>query len=164
MAETIKYMVELGILKKVEYSEWAAPIVPFDKPDGSYRICGDYKVTINCVLKTKKHPLSTPQELFMKLNGGQIVTKLDMSNAYQQVILDEGSRQLVCINTHLGSYRYTRLPFGVSSSTAIFQEIMEKILVGLEGVVFFVDDIIVTGRTDDEHKLNLYKVLQRLAV
>ncbi|KAJ8051114.1 hypothetical protein HOLleu_04563 [Holothuria leucospilota] len=156
-------MAELGILGKVKYTEWAAPIVPVDKPDGSYRICGDYKVTINSVLKTKEHPLSTPQELFMKLNGGQKFTKLDMSNVYQQVVLDEGSRQLVCINTNLGLYRYIRHPFDVSSATAIFQENMEKILVGLEGAVCYVGDIIVTRRTGDEHKENLYKMLQRLA-
>ena len=86
-------------------------------------------------MKTKEHPLPTPQELLMKLNGEQKFTKLDMSNAYQQVVLDEGSRKSVYINTHLGLYRYTRLPFGISSATAIFQQIMEKILVGLDGVV-----------------------------
>ncbi|KAJ8030312.1 hypothetical protein HOLleu_26686 [Holothuria leucospilota] len=56
------------------YSEWAAPI---DKPDGCYRIFGDYKVKVNVVLKTKENPLPTQQELLMKLNGGQKFTKLD---------------------------------------------------------------------------------------
>ena len=51
---------------------------------------------------------------------GEKVTKLDLSSAYQQVLLEEESRQYVTINTHLGLLRYTRLPFGVMSSLAIF--------------------------------------------
>ena len=47
----------IGVLKKVSYSDWAAPIVPVPKKDGSVRICGDYKVTINPVLDIDQYPL-----------------------------------------------------------------------------------------------------------
>ena len=119
------------------------------------RICGDYKVTVNPVLKVKEHPLPKPDELFMKLNGGQKFTKLDMSHAYQQVLLEEKSREYVC--------RYKRPPFGISSATAIFHETMEKILSGLQRVAIYVDDLLVTGTTYDEHVQNLDKVLDKLS-
>ena len=93
-------------------------------PDGSVRICCDYKVTINPVLDVPEHPMPTADDLLTQLNGGEKFTKLDLSSSYQQVLLDEESRKYVTINTHLGLFRYTRLPFGVASSPAIFQSSM----------------------------------------
>ena len=85
-----------------------------------------------------------------------------MSQAYQQLVLEEGSRNLVVINTHRGLFRYTRLPFGVSSAPGIFQRAMENLLRGIRGVVVYIDDILITGVTNEEHKMALEEVLQRL--
>ena len=60
----------MGVIEKVCYSEWAAPIVPVVKPDNSIRVCGDYKVTVNSVLEVDQHPLPNPEELFVTLSGG----------------------------------------------------------------------------------------------
>ena len=68
------------------------------------------------------------------LNGGQSFAKLDVPSAYRQVLLDEESRQYITINTHLGLFRYTRLPFGVAACPAIFQQTMDSMLSGLNGV------------------------------
>ena len=163
VGEEIKRLVKEGVLEPVEYSDWAAPVVPVQKPDGSIRLCGDYKVTVNPQLEVKEYPIPRPEELIASLQGGKKFTKLDLKNAYQQVELDENSRQYVTINTHLGLFRYTRLPFGVSSAPAIFQECMDKILHGLDGVGCYLDDIIVTGSTDEEHLTNLDQVLSRLS-
>ena len=87
---------------------------------------------------------------------------LDLSHAYNQLMLDEVSRNLVTINTHRGLYRYTRLPFGIASAPAIFQKTMDSILQGMEGVACFLDDILVTGSSEEEHLKNLESVLQSL--
>ncbi|CAC5359992.1 unnamed protein product [Mytilus coruscus] len=87
--------------------------------------------------------------LISRLNGGKKFSKLDLSQAYQQLLLCENSRNLVTINTHLGLYRYTRLPFGAASSPAIFQEFMDKVLEGLDGVGCILDDLIITVKTVD---------------
>ena len=71
--------------------------------------------------------------------------KLDLSQAYQQILLDKPSRKLVTINTHKGPYHYTRLPFGVASAPAIFQRTMDIVLQALPNVMCYIDDIIVTG-------------------
>ena len=94
-------------------SEWAAPIVPVLKPDGSIRICGDYKITINRAAKPDMYPLPRVEDLFATLAGGKSFTKLDLAEAYQQIPLEDTSKQYVTINTHKGLYRYNRLPFGV---------------------------------------------------
>lgn len=162
VGEEIRRLEGEGIIEPVEYSDWAAPVVPIKKPDGKIRLCGDYKVTVNPVLDVKEYPIPRPEELIASLNGGKKFSKLDLRNAYQQVEVEEGSREYLTINTQLGLYRYTRLPFGVSSAPAIFQECMDKILAGLSGVGCYLDDIIITGKDDEEHLENLQKVLDRL--
>ena len=76
--------------------------------------------------------------------------------------LKEEARKLTTINTHRGLYQWNRLPYGVASSPAIFQEIMDKVLQGLPAVVWYLDDILVTGTTDAEHIRNVNEVLMRL--
>ena len=92
-------MEQQRILQKVSHSEWAAPIVPVPKKDGRFRICGDYKVTINPSLSVDQYPLPKPEDLFASLAGGTIFAKLDLSQAYLQLQLDEKSVPYVTINT-----------------------------------------------------------------
>ena len=76
--------------------------------------------------------------------------------------LQEESRSFVTINTHRGLYRFTRLPFGIASGPAMFQKAMDTILQGLPKVICYLDDILVTRATDQEHLKNLGEVLKRL--
>ena len=158
----LESLVQAGILEKVAHSAWAAPIVPVPKKDGRFRICGDYKVTVNPMLEVDQHPLPKPEELFTTLAGGQKFTKLDLSHAYQQVFLDDESKPLVTINTHLGLYRYTRLPFGVAAAPAIFQRQMDALLQGIPKVVCYINDKLITGKNEEEHLQTLSTVLERL--
>ena len=161
IAKEIERLEAAGILEKVDFSQWATPIVPVPKKDGSFRLCGDYKVTINPALEVDQHPLPKPEEIFASSAGGQSFTKLDLLQAYQQLLLDEASKNLVTINTHLGLYRYTRLPFGVAAAPAIFQRTMDAVLLGLPRVMCYLDDIIM-GATEKEHLATLATVLERL--
>lgn len=120
------------MLEKVVHADWAAPIVTVPKRDGTFRLCGDYKVTINQDLEVDQYPLPVPEDLMSSLTGGKTFTKLDLSSAYQQMPLEEESRQYVTISTHRGLYHYTCLPFGIASAPAIFQKAMDSILQGLE--------------------------------
>ena len=112
------------------------------------------------MLQIDQYPVPKAEDLFATLAEGQKFTKLDLSQAYQQVLLDEASREFVTINTHKGLYQFNRLPFGVTSAPAIFQQTMEKILQGLSGVTVYID---VTRCNDAEHLDALEKVLQRLS-
>ncbi|PFX22103.1 Retrovirus-related Pol polyprotein from transposon 17.6 [Stylophora pistillata] len=107
--------------------------------------------------------MPTADDLFIQLNGGEKCTKLDLSSAYHQVLLDEESRQYVTINTHLGLFRYTSLPFGVASSPAIFPKIMDSVMTGLQGVGGILDDLINTGLNDEAHFRNLASALERMS-
>ena len=140
-----------GIISPVKFAKWAAPIVPVPQKDGTMRICGDFKTTVNRTLKTESYPLPRV-ELFVKLSGGKSFTKLDMSNAYLQLPLDEESSQLVTINTHKGLFKYNRLPFGVSSAPAIFQRCMESLLREQKGAAVYIGDILVTDLLRSTYK------------
>ena len=89
-----------GVVERVSHSDWAAPIVAVPKQDGSVRIWGDYKVTVNSALDIDQYPLPRPEDLMTCLSGGRRFTKLDLSSAYQQMLLEEESRPFVTINTH----------------------------------------------------------------
>lgn len=104
------------------------------------------------------------EDIFATLAGGQKFSNIELSQAYQQVLLDEESKQFVVINTQKGLYRYNRLPFGVSSALGIFQRIMEKILQGIPQVAISLDDVLITGRSDKEHMDTLNLVLTKLEV
>ena len=155
-------LVRDGILKPVEYSAYASPVVPVLKRDGTIRLCADYSVTINKQLLVDQYPLPTAHELFSKLHGGQQFSKLDLSQAYAQCVLDEESQNYTCINTHKGLFKYTRLSFGLASAPAIFQRVMECVLSGMQGVLCMLDDVLVTGADRNEHLGRLNAVLQRL--
>ena len=87
---------------------------------------------------------------------------MDLASAYQQIVLDEESREYTTINTHKGLLQYTRLPFGVASTPAIFQRTIENILQDIKHVCVYLDDILVTGTTEEEHLHNLDQVLSKL--
>lgn len=107
-------------LVPVKSSEWAAPIVPVLKQGGSVRICGDFKITKKPVAAVEKYPLPRIEDLWSALSGGKKFTKLNLRDAYQQLVLQESSRKYVTISTTLGLFQYTRLPVGVASAPAIF--------------------------------------------
>ena len=119
-------------------------------------------MTVNGALDVDQYPLPKPTDLFATLAGGQTFTKLDLSQAYQQLLLDENSRKYTTINTHQGLYEYTRLPFGIASAPAIFQKTMDLILQGVPHVACYIDDILITGANQREHFQNLWEILDRL--
>ena len=156
-------LVQEGILTPIQYSDWAAPIVPVMKADRqSVRICGDFKQTVNKVLPLDKYPIPKIEDLFSQVAGGQKFTKLDMSQAYQQICLDDESKKYVVVNTTKGLFQYNRLPFGISSAPGIFQRVMENLLRGIPKVVVYLDDILITGSDDAEHLEHLSEVLSRM--
>ena len=56
-----------GILSKEEYREWATPIVPVVKRNGSVRVCGDFKVSVDPVPFAEQYPLPRIKDIFANL-------------------------------------------------------------------------------------------------
>ena len=68
------------------------------------------------------------------------------------------------INTHQGLYKFKQLPFGLSCAPAIFQKQIEQLVGDIPGVACYLDDIAVTGRSEQEHLNNLQKTMDKLNV
>ena len=96
----LERLENLRVLKKVNFSDWASPIIAVPKSDNSVRICGDYKSTVNPNLDCEQYPLTKAEDLFVAMQGGEKFTKLDRKCAYNQIVLDEESRQILTLNTH----------------------------------------------------------------
>ena len=155
-------LVAENVIEPVNIAKWAAPIVVVPKPGGKVRICADFSTGVNQALDTGQYPLPKPNDLFVALNGGIVFSKIDFSEAYLQVQLDNDSKDLLVINTHQGLFRFNRLPFCVASAPSIFQRIMDQMLSGLDGTVSYLDDIILTGKTEADHWINLRKLFDRI--
>ena len=162
MAAELDRLQAAGIITPAKFSQWATPIVPIVKKDGSIRVCRDFRQTVNKHAKTEIYPLPRIKELFTTLSRGQTFVTWDLFHAYLQLELEEETQELVTIDTHKGLYRYKRLPFGVASAPAIFQKTMETTLQGLPMVSVYLDDILVSGKTQQEHLTNLNEVLAHL--
>ena len=130
----IDRLVREEVLTPVEQREWTSPVVVVRKSDGSVRLCGDYKVTINEYLENIEYPTPNAQGLFATLAGGRRFTRLDLKQAYQQMEVDTGSQQYLTINTRKGLFTYIRMPFGIRTTPSIFQKTMDMILSGIPGV------------------------------
>ena len=108
------------------------------------------------------YPLSRIEELFAAVSSGKVFSKLVLSHAYLQLQLNESSQEYVTINTYRGLYHYTCLPIGIALVPAIFQCTMETVLKELPMFVAYLDDILVAGKTEQKHLMNLAQVLEHL--
>ena len=125
------------------------------------RICGDYRLTVNKAAPVEQYPLPRFEELTAKLQGSTAYSKVDLKAAYNQLSLDEKSRQYLTVNTLKGLLKPTRLGFGYSSAPALFQRTMETLLAGIPGICVFLDDV-CSGKALQEHNLALREVLCRI--
>ena len=137
--------------------------MPIVKTNGKIRISGDYRATVDTATKTDQYPIPRIEDIYSTPNGGQVFSKIDGSNAYLQYILHVGYREYTNINTHIGLFQYTRLPFGVSSAPAIYQCVMDNMLKSIPGVCVYLDDVIISGSTEQEHLDRLNRILALMA-
>lgn len=153
-----------GLLKKVEYAEWASPLVVVVKPNKvDLRVCMDASKTINPFIITHHYPVPVIDDLLANKVGAKKFVLIDLKGAYQQLLVSEATQKLLVVNTHKGLYAYRRLPFGVKPAASIFQSVMDRILSGLSNSQTYLDDILVWGKDNDELLLEVEKVLERLA-
>lgn len=112
---------------------------------------------MNDALEPNQYPLPTPEEIFSKLSQYRVFSKIDLSDAFLQVELDEPSKKLMTINTHCGLFRVNRLQPGVKTAPVIFQQLIDTMMSGAKGTFPFIDDFI-----KNYHRENLFETLKRI--
>ena len=160
--DELQRMEQLGVIAKVEApTDWCAGMVVVPKSDGHVRICVDL-TRLNQSVCRERHPLPAVEQTLAQLAGARVFTKLDANSGFWQIPLSPNSALLTTFLTPYGRYCFHRLPFGITSAPEHFQRRMSVLLDGMEGIVCLMDDILVYGRTQEEHDDRLLKVLRRL--
>lgn len=140
-------------------SSWISPIVIVFKRDGGMRLCIDMRCANKAILR-ENFPLPTFESFMTKLKGARFFSRLDLKNAYHQLELDESSRSITTFITPKGLFRYKRLLFGVNSAPEIFQRTLEGLLSSCSNCLNYIDDVIIYGKSEDEHDMAVKKVLE----
>ena len=160
--ELIDKMLQEGVIKSSN-SPWASPVVLVAKKDGSTRFCVDYR-RLNSITKLDTFPLPRVDDSLDLLAKTAYFTTLDLASGYWQVGIDSESQPKTAFCSHSGLYEFTVMPFGLCNAPATFQRLMETVFSGLarDKCFIYLDDVLVVGRTFEEHLSNLREVLTRL--
>ena len=131
--------VAKGVWKPTQFNSYGTPVVPIRKKpaaEGSsppIRVCGDYSVTVNPQLEPHRYPMPLPDYLMQKLSGGYGFSKIDLADAFNQIMLGLDSQKRLALSTHRGVLLQLQFPFGISLAPAHFQEIMDQLTSDLKG-------------------------------
>ncbi|CAH8585581.1 unnamed protein product, partial [Dicrocoelium dendriticum] len=162
LQKLIDDMIEKEVIRP-STSPWAAPVVLVKKKDGGFRLCVDYR-RLNEITRKDAFPLPRIDDLFDALGGSVYFSTLDLASGYWQVEVEESDRAKTAFVVPSGFYEFQTMPFGLSNAPATFQRLMQKVLHELmpHKCLVYLDDVIVHGKTKDEHLNNLAEVLTRL--
>ena len=151
-----------GVIKQSS-SPWASPIVLVRKKDGTLRFCVDYR-KLNEVTRKDAYPLPRIDDTLSTLAGSRWFTILDLLSGYWQVEVAEEDRAKTAFCTTEGLFEFNVMPFGLCNAPATFQRLMDLVLAGLQWshCLVYLDDVIILGKTFEEHLVNLPIVFERL--
>jgi len=159
--QEIEDLLKSGIIEESE-GPWAAPIVIVPKPDGSTRLCTDFR-KLNALTVADPFPMPRVEALIDRVGGAKYMTKLDMTKGYWQIPLTKEASVLTGFVTPHGHYQWRYMAFGLRNAPATFSRLVSKILHGLH--LFcdaYLDDIIIFSGSWSDHMSHLTQVLQRI--
>ena len=162
MKDAVTEMLEAGIISRSQ-SPWSFPVVLIDKvKDGTKRFCIDYRL-LNRISKPISRSLPLIDTILATLGDAKSFTSLDLKSGYWQVLMDEQDKEKTSFNCEYGQFEFNRMPFGLSSAPAVFQELMTVVLEGLEDcAIAYLDDILIFAKTPEENLRITKIVLDRL--
>ena len=163
-AEEEELRKQVTELEQESESEFASPVLFVRKPDGSQRMCVDYR-KLNAMTLPFPFPVADAQMCFDRLASARVYSRLDLKSGFWQMRVKEEHQHLTAFSTPFGLYQYAVAPFGLRNSPSYFARLMTTMLRAEIDAGFctcFVDDIIIHSLTVEEHRGHLVKVLEAL--
>lgn len=161
----IDEMIEMKVIEEVtDHSkiEWVSSMLAVVKPNGKLRLVVDLRGPNKAVIR-EACTMPTLESVISELPECKFFSTIDLTNAFYHVKIHKDSRYITTFWTGSKYYRFRRLPFGLTNAPGIFQQALrDLVLKGCKGVLNYLDDILIYGRTKREHDENLAKVLARL--
>ena len=157
----VQYMFENDIIEHSS-SDWSSPCILVPKPDGTYRLCTDYR-QVNAVTKTDSYPIPRIDDCIDKIGSAMFVSKFDLLKGYWQVPLTEKAKEVSAFVTPDGLYQYKVMPFGMKNAPDTFQRMIHALLKDIAGCEAYIDDVIVYSETWDDHLKTIQALFERLA-
>ncbi|UYV69132.1 K02A2.6-like [Cordylochernes scorpioides] len=158
----LEELEKAGIIAQVNVAtEWCAPTVIAGKPNGDIRLCVDLS-RLNEHVQREVHPMPVVEHMLGQLGEARFFSKLDANSGFHQIPLSPDCQHLTTFITPFGRYKYCRMPFGISLAPEYFQRVMSIILQGMDGVMCYLDDILIFASDSKTHDRILRLVLRKL--
>lgn len=158
----LKELESQDIIERVnEASEWVSPMLVKRKSSNEVRIIVDLREANKAVIR-EMHPLPTLEQMSRKIGGNKIFTKLDIKQAFHQVVLKEECRYITTFISPIGLMRYKRLMFGLSAAPELFQKVMDMIFADFPWLIIFIDDVLIPAKDSEELLARTKLVYDRL--
>lgn len=162
LKKQIQGLLDKGWIRP-SHSPFGSPVLFAAKPDGSLRLCIDYRA-LNALTKKSRYPIPRIDEMFDRLNKAKYITCLDYQQGYHQVAMRESDIEKTAFVTRYGQFEWLVMPFGLCNAPSTFQAIMNQIL-GSDFDDFamaYLDDLTIFSETLEEHVQHVASVLKRL--
>ncbi|GBN21227.1 Uncharacterized protein K02A2.6 [Araneus ventricosus] len=154
-------MVKARVIEKVtEPTDWVSPLVIVQKKNGALRVCLDPQ-NLNRAIKRPRYNLPTFEDITSKLAGAKYFSVLDAVYAFWKISLDEDSSRLCTFSSPFGRFKFLRMTYGFKCAPERFQRVVAEMLEDIQNADNFFDDLVVWGKTLEEHNETLEKVFKR---
>ena len=158
----LQELLDKGFIRP-SVSPWGAPVLFVKKKDDTLRMCIDYR-QINKVIVKNKYPLPRIGDLFYKLKGAGVFSKIDLRSGYYQLRVKEVDVPKIAFRTRYGHYEFLVMPFGFTNAPEAFMDLLNRVFQPYvdQFVVVFIDDILVYSKDAKEHEKHMRIVLETL--
>jgi hypothetical protein len=160
LEKEVKEMLDLGLVER-SYSDYSSPVVMIPKPDGTQRVCIDYR-KLNAVTTPDSFPIPRVDDLIDRVSNSVYLTKLDLRKGYYQCPLSESAKPLTAFVTPFGLYQFRVMPFGLRNAPATFQRLMNLVTEGMTNCTCYIDDLCIYDMDWENHCRNLKEIFERL--
>jgi len=155
-------LLDADVIEYDDESRYNSPMIVIQKPTGGIRIVNNF-INLNNKTVTEPYLMTNMNQLLARAAGNRFISRLDLSQAFFQIVLHPNSRKYTAFQTEIGGFRYKRMPMGLKNAPATCQKLMNIVLRGLHRCAgSLLDDVVIFSKDFDQHIGHVEQVLKRI--